>query len=188
MPDSVASPSICECEENTRYCDGQDPINYTYNADIQSMSDKINRFIIEAGLSESANVHIMSPFDLTRFNAYLESIRQLQSWVNATPMLDLPNTYPRKWCMKSVEQVPQMESDGIRMLIRLLETMRDELIRGQSSRVASGFNEFDNTRLTAIIDKTQALLDAGPNAAMDYPNSSPLTTIVGAGAVNPLNQ
>jgi len=187
MPDSVASPPICECGDDTRWCDGNQPITYTYNHDVQSLSDKINRFIIEVGLSESANIHIVNPFDLTRFNSYLEGIRVMQSWINATPQLDLPNTYPRKFCMQTVQDVPQMESDSMRMLIRLLELMRDELIRGQSSRAASGLNTYDDVRLTATIDKVQALLDVPSDAGTDYPNSSPLTSIVGSGAVQPLN-
>lgn len=187
MPDSVSSEPICVCEENTRWCDGNEPITYTYNHDVQSLSDKINRFIIEVGLSESANIHITNPFDLSRFNSYLEGIRVMQAWILATPQLDLPNTYPRKFCMQTVQDVPKMESDAARMLIRLLELMRDELIRGQSSRAASGLNTYDNTRLTATIDKTQALLDSSTDVGTDYPNSTPLTTVVGSGAIQPLN-
>ena len=188
MSNSIPSEPICECEENTNWCDGQALINYTYNQDIVTLSDKINRFIIEVGLSETANVHIPSPFDLIRFEAYLEGIRVLQSWINATPQLDLPNTYPRKYCLKTVQDVPTMESDGARTLIRLLEVMRDELVRGQSTRTASGLNTYDDGRLTAIIAKVQALLDSigEPAVGTDYPNSSPLTPMVGQGAAQPL--
>jgi len=187
MPDSIPSEPICVCEEDTRWCDGNAAITYTYNHDIQSLSDKMNRFIIEVGLSESANIHIVNEFDLARFNAYLEGIRVMQSWINATPQLDLPNTYPRKHCLAMIQDVPTMESDAARMLIRILELMRDELIRGQSSRAASGLNTFDDTRLTSTIDKVQALLDTATDSGMDYPNSSPLTSVVGSGAVNPLS-
>ena len=188
MPDSAPSEPICECEENTRWCDGNLPITYTYNHDVQSLSDKINRFIIEVGLSESANIHIINEFDMIRFNAYLEGIRILQTWINATPQLDLPNTYPRKFCMTTVQDVPTMESDGARMIIRLLELLRDELIRGQSSRAASGLNIYDNERFTATIAKLQALLDTATGAVgTDYPNSTPLVPVVGSGAVQPLS-
>jgi len=187
MPDSIPSEPICVCEEDTRWCDGNAPVTYTYNHDVQSLSDKINRYIIEVGLSESANIHIVNEFDLARFNSYLEGIRVMQAWINSTPQLDLPNTYPRKFCLAMVQDVPTMESDSARMLIRLLELMRDELIRGQSSRAASGLNVYDDTRLTSTISKVQALLDTTSDSGMDYPNSSPLTNVVGTGAVQPLS-
>ena len=188
MPDSVSSEPICECGPDTRWCDGNEPVTYTYNHDVQSLNDKVNRFIIEVGLSESANIHIMNKFDLERFNAYVRGIRTMQEWINATPQLDLPNTYPRKFCMATIQDVPTMESDGARILIRLLELLRDELIRGQSSRAASGLNQYDDKRLTATLDKIQALLDTTSDGqGEDYPNSSPLTPIVGTGAIQPLS-
>lgn len=187
MPNSIPSDPICECEDETRWCDGNLPVRYTYNHDVQSLSDKVNRYIIEVGLSESANIHIVNEYDLARFNAYLEGIRVMQSWINATPQLDLPNTYPRKFCLAMVADVPTMESDFSRMLIRLLELLRDELIRGQTSRAASGLNAYDNDRFTATVAKIQALLDTANGSGMDYPNSSPLSPIVGSGAVQPLN-
>jgi len=188
MTTSSAIPSqpIGECGDSVRWTDDTDPVVYTYNTDIVSLSDKLNRFIAEAGLSASANVHIMSPPDLKRFNAFLEGMRRVQAWVVTTPFLDLPATTPRKFCLAMITDVPQIESDAIRMLVRLLELTRDELIRSQSSRVTTGLNEYDSERLTANIDKIQALLDTSDLDGMDYTESAPTVPMVSSGQVQPL--
>jgi hypothetical protein len=186
MADAIESQPICDCGPDTRWCDGQSEINYTYNHDIESLSDKINRFIVELGLSETANIHGTNEFDMARFNSYLEGLRILQAWINATPQLDLPNTYPRKFCLTNIVDMPAIESDGVRTLIRLLELMRDELVRGQSTRQASGLGTYDNERLTMTIAKCQALLDNVESVdGLDYPNSAPTTNVTGGGAIGP---
>lgn len=178
MSDSIPSQSICDCEENTRWCDGKEQITYTYNQDINSIADVINRFIGEAAHCESANVAIIRDADLIRFNMYLNKIRALQSMVTSLPPLDLSRTSPRKYCLTMVLDVPAMESDNIRMLIRTLESMRDELTQSSSSRVASSLETPDDARLTAIIERVQVLLDSPMIEDADFPNTTPLVPVV----------
>lgn len=188
MSSSSAIPSapIGECAEGTRWVDDTDPVEYTYNSDIVSLSDKYNRFIAEAGLSRSANGHIVNEADLKRFNAYLAGIIRLQGWIMSVPVLDLPATSPRKYCLSMITDVPEMESDGIRMLVRLLELARDELIRSQSSRMATGLNLYDNERLTTINEKIQMLLDTVNEDGADYTESAPTVPMVSSGSVQPM--
>lgn len=154
-------------------CDG------TYNTDIVTLTNKLNRFIAEAYLSESASVHTVNEFDLTRFKSYLEQLYTTHAWIIDTPQVDNPSVYPRFSKIAVWDDVPQIESDNIRTMIRGLETTRDELIMSQSSRISSGLIMFDSVRLTANLDRTNALLSLSQDpSGTDYTATTPLVPVL----------
>lgn len=166
--------SLCPTPDSARpVCNG------TYNTDIVTLTNALNRFIAEAYMAESASVHFLNEFDLTRFQAYLERLVATQQWIVATPQVDNPSVYPRFHKIPVWADVPSIESDAIRTMIRGLETTRDELIMCQSSRVSSGLLLKDNQRLTANLDRTQALLTLSitPDGT-DYTATTPLVPVL----------
>ena len=164
----------CPIPETARpICDG------TYNTDVVTITNKLNRFIAEAYMSESASVHFLNEFDLVRFQAYLTRIVASQQWIVDTPQVDNPSIYPRFHKIPVWNDVPQIESDAIRTMIRGLEQMRDELIMCQSSRVSSGLLLKDNERLTANLDRTQALLELSTTPdGTDFTATTPLVPVL----------
>ena len=154
-------------------CDG------TYNTDIVTLTNALNRYIAEAYMSESASVHFLNEFDLARFQAFLTRIVASQQWIVDTPQVDNPSIYPRFHKIPVWNDVPQIESDAIRTMIRGLEQMRDELIMCQSSRVSSGLLLKDNERLTANLDRTQALLELSTTPdGTDFTATTPLVPVL----------
>ena len=151
----------------------------TYNTDVVTLTNALNRFVAEAYMSESASVHFLQEADLVRFQSYLDRLIATQQWVVAQPQVDNPSVYPRYHKIPVWEDVPQIESDAIRTMIRGLETTRDELIMCQSSRISSGLLLKDNERLTLNLDRTAALLALAitPDGT-DYTATTPLVPVL----------
>lgn len=153
--------------------------NGTYNTDIVTLTNKLNRFVAEAYLSESASVHTVSEFDLVRFQSYLDQLYTTHAWIVATPQVDNPSIYPRYTPIGVWDDVPTIESDNIRTMIRGLEIARDELIMCQSSRISSGLIPFDSIRLTANLDRTKELLALSTDPqGTDYTATTPLVAVL----------
>ena len=166
--------SLCPVPESARpICNG------TYNTDIVTLTNDLNRYIAEAYMAESASVHFVNEFDLTRFQSYLDKLVRTQQWIVSTPQVDNPSVYPRFHKIPVWEAVPEIESDVIRTMIRGLETMRDELIMCQSSRISSGILLKDNERLTANLARNQALLSLATTPdGTDYTATTPLVPVL----------
>jgi hypothetical protein len=154
-----------------------------YNHDIAGLYRRLNRFINELVKSESAASSQVNTFDQARLQSYLDAIRTYQSWVVGQPALDLPETHPTEYQLEDAPVVPAMENESVWDVINLLVLTREELVNGQSARMASNLNEFDNTRLTAVIDKAQAFLTSyiQPTTPLDLPESSPMRELTGPG-------
>jgi len=169
----MAEPT-CPVPESARpICDG------TYNTDIVTLTTQLNRFVAEAYMSESASVHFVNEFDLVRFQSYLDRTVASQQWIVDTPQVDNPSIYPRFHKIPVWADVPEIESDAIRTMIRGLEQCRDELIMCQSSRVSSGLLLKDNERLTANLGRTQALLNLSTTPdGTDFTATTPLVPVL----------
>jgi hypothetical protein len=151
-----------------------------YNHDVVGIYNRLNRFIVEIFRSVSANVSQMNAFDQARLQSYLDGIRNYVSWVIAQPQLDLPETTPRKYVLETPPVVPDVESEEVSDLLRMLILSRDELTDSQSSRTGSGLIPFDHARFMAVIDKSDAFLKTyiQVTSPLDLPESSPDELIV----------
>ena len=166
--------SVCPAPDTARpMCGG------TYNTDVVTLTNNLNRFVAEAYMSESASVHFVMEADLVRFQSYIDRMVATQQWVVAQPQVDNPSVYPRYHKIPVWADVPEVESDSIRTMIRGLETARDELIMCQSSRISSGLLLKDNERLTLNLQRTQALLNIAitPDGT-DYTATTPLVPVL----------
>ena len=158
--------------------------NYTvYNSDVAGLHRRINRFVFEMMKSASSNVSQTSEADQVRLTSYLGALRKYRDWVIGQPILDLPETNQTPLTLDQNPETPTIENESLEDVIRMFETMRDEMDNSQSARVSSNFIEFDTNRLTASIEKIQAFLEnyIGEATPLDLPESSPMRDISGLG-------
>ena len=146
-----------------------------YNQDVRGLASRINRFITELMLSSSANLANVSEFDAGRLESYIKAIRTYHDWVIGQPALDLPETAPRLYELDANPVVPLVENEAIRDTIVMLEVARDEVINSQSARMPVGLLSFDSDRISRVVDKVEAFLNAYIREVqpLDLPESSP---------------
>lgn len=154
-----------------------------YNHDIVGLYNRMNRFVEELYKSVSSNASLMNQFDQGRLASYFASLRGYVAWVVSLPQLDLPETSPRAFDLEPPPQLEMVDNDEVDDLLRLLVLSRDELINSQSARLGSGLINFDQTRITAIIDKADLFLTTyvAKITPVDLPESSPRDPMSPAG-------
>lgn len=154
-----------------------------YNFDIVYLNDKICRYAIEIIKSVSSGLAFTNEFDMARMLKYLDDIDAAISYVVAQPQLDMPETHPMLHPIESFPVLPNMESDEMDHVARLLRAVRTELINSQSARVGAGLLTFDALRATSLVEKARRwLVDyVAKRTPMDLPESSPQQAMTGPG-------
>jgi len=160
-----------------------EPVTFVYNHDVQGLHRRINRFIVETVNAGSNGVSEVSAADQTRLGTYLAAIKSYVAWVMSQPELDLPETHPRQYPLEANPDVPVIENESMLDIIHHFELARDEMVNGQSGRLASGLIKFDEARILAIIAKATSFLKdyVGVVTPLDLPESSPMHLLQGAG-------
>lgn len=155
----------------------------TCNIDVHSLVRRINRFIAEINKSQSSGISQSMPFDITRVNSYIKSLRAIMAHYVAQPLLDLPETGPQWIPLPADEPMPRVENESAYDLCMLLSIMRDELANSQSSRLSTNLIKFDYDRANAVLAKMDSMI-AYISAAepLDLPESSPRESMSGVGA------
>ena len=160
-----------------------------FNHDVLFLYDMTNRFIVELNKSQSNGVSGMNEHDQTRMQSYIDSLRRKVAWINAQPLLDLPETHPREFTLEAKPEVTNVESEVVNQFVRLMESFRTETINSQSARYASTLISHDSERLLAILDKMETFLTSyvAEVVPLDLPESSPRENLASAGrkGVNP---
>lgn len=150
---------------------------HVFNHDIVFLHDMLNRFIVELLKSQSSGVSGMIIADQSRLESYIQSLRVAHDWIQAQPMLDLPETHPRPYPLEPAPEVPErgVENEGINQMVRLMVALRTELVNSQSARFSTRLQPFDSTRFVAIVDKAEAFLNnyIRQTTPIDMPESSP---------------
>lgn len=149
------------------------------NHDIVNLVEKLDRFSRELKMSQSAYVSQLGSADRERLDSYLAALEYLIAWIAKMPALDLPESHPRGYeiAEDSGVDLTGVENEHIKVILRLLDLARYEVIKSQSSRLASGLIGFDHKRFTASVDKIKAFLVEFVDMAtpLDLPESSPKT-------------
>lgn len=147
------------------------------NHDIVNLVEKLDRFSREIKMSQSAHVSQLGGADRERLDSYLAALEYLVAWIAKMPALDLPESHPRGYEVSEVSAVvlDEVENEHIKVILRLFDLARYELIKSQSSRLASGLIGFDHKRFIASVDKVKAFLVEFVDMAtpLDLPESSP---------------
>lgn len=157
----------------------------TYNHDVAGLCTRLHRFMVEVKKAASSGVSLTNPFDQARLDSYLGALRSYLGWVVGQVQLDLPETHPRILDIPLMpdDDVDSIENESLRDVARLFKLAILELSGSQSSRQASGLVKFDEVRLSAIVEKVQALLDGYIKTIdpLDLPESSPAYPMSGPG-------
>ena len=153
------------------------------NHDIVGLYNRINDFMLELIKSVSSQGSQMNEFDQSGLGSYLDAVDSYHAWVIAQPQLDLPETAPTIYPLRTAVETPLVENESINDLIRMMTAMRGELVNSQSARQAAGLIPFDSARLTAIVKKARTfLIDyIKPVTPLDLPESSPEIESSGVG-------
>jgi hypothetical protein len=146
------------------------------NHDIAGLARRMSRFVDEMQKSVSSEVSQTNEFDVTRAKTYLNAIESYQSWVNAQPQLDLPETHPLRITVSDGPELIALENESTVDLVYLIHLARVELVNSQSARNGSGLIEFDSLRLTSVIQKAGKLITEYIEQVtpLDLPESSPM--------------
>lgn len=156
----------------------------TLNHDVAGLYRRMNRFIVEMCKCASSGLpDMLNEFDKARLLSYLGAIRSYVNWITAQPQLDLPETSPMEADLDEDPEIPEIENESAKDIVRMLCVGRDEVVYSQSSRHSSGLVEFDKVRLLAVIDKVDNFVSEYLETAtpIDLPESSPDTPITGPG-------
>ncbi len=147
-----------------------------FNHDILWMYDMLRRFHQEMARSQSAPVSGMIDPDQARLESYLNQVRSAVTWIQDTPLLDMPETHPRPYPLPAFPAEVDVENESINVILRLIRASAVELVNSQSSRFSSRLQPFDQSRLLAVIDKLDAFLNnyiRSQAVPLDLPESSP---------------
>jgi hypothetical protein len=154
-----------------------------YNLDVTYVNDKLCRYAGEVIHAVSAGLAYTNEFDMARMLGYLADIDAAIAYVTSQPQLDMPESHPLLHSIEPFPEIPNMESDEMDHVARLLKAARTELVNSQSARMGSGFLPFDSRRITALVGKTRQWLTeyVAARSPMDLPETSPQQAMTGAG-------
>jgi hypothetical protein len=156
-----------------------------YNHDVAGLHARMNRFLKEMALSQSNASSQMIDYDQTRLKSYIGAARTYMDWIVAQPLLDLPETHPTVYPLDVDPVLPEIENEAVRDILRMMILAREELVNGQSARMASGLIKYDEARVRAVIDKVDSFLTTYIQVVtpLDFPESSPQDPIAPAGRI-----
>jgi hypothetical protein len=157
-----------------------------FNHDVVWLYDLLRRFHREMERSQSAPVSGMIVPDQGRLESYLETTKQAVAWVQASPILDMPETHPRPYTLEAFPKEMNVENESINVILRLMRASAVELTNSQSARYSSRLQPFDEKRFMDIINKIETYLNDFIRASavpIDVPESSPEEDQVDDGAM-----
>ena len=147
------------------------------NHDVVGLHDLMNIFIGELANSQSSGASDMLDADQARASEYLATAKGFKAWVVGHPPIDLPKSHPTEWTLGPNPEIAwdNIVNESVKMLLRLLVVVRDEISLGQSAPVASGLNEHDALRFDAIVEKAEKFLTdyVATATPQDLPETSP---------------
>jgi hypothetical protein len=161
-----------------------------FNHDVVWLYDLLCRFHQEMAKSQSAPVSGMIEADQARLQSYLNTLRKAVAWIQASPMLDLPETHPRPHTLEEFPAEVNVENESLNVIIRLIRAMVVELTNSQSARFSSRLQPFDEKRMMSVVDKIDQFLNTFVKDAsaipIDLPESSPEEPIITDGSMGVL--
>jgi hypothetical protein len=155
----------------------------TYNQDLVSICQRIDRFREELIKSVSSGTSQLNEFDRSRLVSYLGAINGIVDWCVSQPQLDLPESHPREYTIEDGKEEVVLENEMINDIVRMLDVARDELVNSQSSRRAASLISFDVNRVKAMLIKVADYLNSYVDTytPLDLPESSPRAEMSGHG-------
>jgi hypothetical protein len=147
-----------------------------FNHDVVWLFDLLRRFHTELARSQSAPVSGMIEPDQQRLESYIKTIKDAITWIQASPVLDMPETHPRPYTLEAFPEEVNVENESLNVLLRLLRATAVELSNSQSARYSSRLQPFDEKRVLDLVNKTETFLNdfiRANSVPIDVPESSP---------------
>lgn len=148
-----------------------------FNHDVVWLFDQVSRFHFELSKSQSSPVSGMIAPDQQRLASYLKNLKEAVTWVQASPVLDMPETHPRPYKLEPFPPETNVENESINVILRLLRASAVELTNSQSARYSSRLQPFDEARFMALVNKIETFLvnfiQGSGSVPLDIPESSP---------------
>lgn len=147
-----------------------------FNHDVVWLYDLLRRFHTELSRSQSAPVSGMIEPDQIRLESYLKTIRDAITWIQASPILDMPETHPRPYPLEAFPEEVNVENESLNVILRLTRASAVELSNSQSARYSSRLQPFDEKRFLDLINKVDTFLNnfiRAQSVPIDIPESSP---------------
>ena len=150
-----------------------------FNHDIKGIINRLDRFAMELVSSQSSGVSQLGAPDRARLEQYLAALVAYKGWVVAAPGLDLPESHPTSYTVSDTIGVSfeDLENEHVKDVVRLMGLLRVEIVKSQSSSLASGMISFDASRFDGVVTKVKQFLVQYVDVAtpLDLPESSPKT-------------
>lgn len=150
---------------------------HVFNHDVVWLFDLVSRFYLEMAKSQSAPVSGMIEPDQVRLQSYITNLRNAVVFIQAAPILDMPETHPRPYTLEEFPEETNVENESINVILRLIRAAAVELVNSQSARYASRLQPFDEARFMALVGKIEAFLQtfiqSNGTVPLDVPESSP---------------
>lgn len=158
-------------------------LNKTCNTDIDGLTRRANRFIMEIAKSQSSGISGTISFDVVRAKSFIGGLRSYIAYFTGLPLLDLPETGPTEIDLPPKVVIPRMENDSSYDLAMLLQLLVDEMGDSQSSRLPTNLLAFDKTRALAILDRCDSFITTFITVVdpLDTPETSPSVPSTGQG-------
>ena len=118
------------------------------NRNMVALAEMIDQQVYELLHSVSAGVSDFAAPDLLRFTEGLDDIDGYATWVDSAGGTDNPETHPFEWPITYLAAVEagDCENKAIRDLVREYRTLQNEILRGQSTKLAAGWHGPDKAR------------------------------------------
>lgn len=155
----------------------------TYNIDINSIANRMCRYVDEVQHFQSANGGEMHPEDLVRLKSYLTGLRTFVNTVQQLERMDYVETQADLEPLRPMPEKVELENESLNDINVLIRRAHAELVHSASARQSSKLNKYDNGRLLRSITRAEALISDYIEVVtpLDMPNSSPRAAAVGEG-------
>lgn len=131
-----------------------------FNMDVAGYIRRLRLMKSEIANSNSAKLPMISPADLGRIRAHLESLQMYAVYAVSMVELDLPKWSPNEIDLGDSPKAEGVTNHSVMDVLALVDALETELANSQSARQSSGLISHDEARLDAITDKISALLDS----------------------------
>ena len=131
------------------------------NIHARGIIERADAAVVNALKSESANLNALRPHDETRFRNVIRELRSYIGWAVSEPLLDLPKSHPTPLELEHVgqEESRKIVNRSVRDFAALFELLIKEVSESETAHAGSGINQFDLSRITAILDQAESLVD-----------------------------
>ena len=144
------------------------------NSDTVGFVERVDQYIAEMAMSESADAGGAVTFDIARIESYNAALDAYYAWVQGeTGKIDIPYSYPTDHAINYVSNSldVEVENKGMRDLLRLYLQLMEQQSKSASANDSNGVNDHDYERYLLGRAKIDSYLQnyIAPTNPLDLP-------------------